>query len=103
MNAASLERFNAIAAKSLVDCWPVTITTAAGVVLSVGKSATSIRRRPAEHGTGFIRRSECSYLFPQAVAFRPDVGTTFTLTTTAVVAEVGTSWRCFALGCSPRP
>lgn len=97
MDATNFAEFAAQISASLVATWPVTITTAAGARLQVGKSATSVRRRPAEQGTGFVRRSECSYLFPQALSFRPDVGTTFTLTTTATTAEAGTSWRCFAL------
>jgi hypothetical protein len=94
---ADLEEFNTIAAQSLVESWQVTITTAAGARLKVGKSATSVRRRPSDQGTGFIRRSEASFLFPQALTFRPDVGTQFTLTVADASAETSSVWRCFAL------
>lgn len=94
---ADLAEFNALVAASLVENWTATITTTAGARLRVGKSATSVRRRPSEQGTGFVRRSEASFLFPQALPYRPDVGHQWALTATPCVAEVGTTWRCFAL------
>lgn len=94
---ADLEEFNTIAAESLVESWPVTITTAAGARLQVGKSATSVRRRPSDQGTGFVRRSEATFLFPQALTFRPDVGNQWTLTVAEATIETSTVWRCFAL------
>jgi hypothetical protein len=94
---ADLEEFNELAAASLVESWPVTITTAASARLQVGKSATSVRRRPADQGVGFMRRSEATYLFPQALTFRPDVGNQWTLAVADAAAETGTVWRCFAL------
>ena len=97
MDTTNFAGFNAAAAASMVRLWTVTITTAAGARLEVGKSATSIRRRPADHGVGFIRRSECSFLFPQSLAFRPDVGTQFTLTVADAAVETASAWRCFAL------
>jgi hypothetical protein len=98
MDTTNQAEFTATVAASLVHMWPVTITIAVTAVrLAVGKSSTSIRRRPAEQGVGFVRRSEASFLFPQALSVRPDVGTQFTLTTTDVVAEQGTTWRVYAL------
>lgn len=97
MDASNFEEFAAQAAASIVEDWPVTIVNSDGALMVIGKSATSIRRRPSEQGTGFVRRSEASFLFPQALRFRPDVGTQFTLTLTECAAELNTVWRCYAL------
>jgi hypothetical protein len=94
---ADLEEFNEQVAESLVESWSVTVTTTAGARLKVGKSATSVRRRPAEQGVGFVRRSEATFLFPQALTFRPDVGNQWTLTVAEAAIETATVWRCFAL------
>lgn len=97
MDAANFSEFSQQVAASLVALWPVTITTVDGTKLQVGKSQSSVRRRPAEQGVGFVRRTEAGFLFPQALAFRPELGTQFTLTTTDVVAERGTVWRVYSL------
>jgi hypothetical protein len=97
MDATNFHEFAGQIAASIVETWPVTITLSTGARVEVGKSATSVRRRPSEQGTGFVRRSEASFLFPQALSYRPDIGAQFTLYDTDTVAESGSVWRCYAL------
>ena len=97
MNAAAVNRFAAIAARTRAYVWPCTVTVASGATVSVAKSGSKPTRTPAEMGTGYVERTLATFNFKATGTFVPSIGAEWVIASAEQADEVGTRWRCFQL------